>query len=163
MPLEAEGLRFLRVVDRERIRAGEYEKEGASGLLTNAADQVLLQLRDDIPMIRYPGHWSLPGGLLEPGETPEDAFRREMLEELSWAAGAVEPFGMILDAYGNLVNYFTARLDVPPDALTLGKGREIRFFGPDDVTGLSIPPHATEVLAHFFAHPGQRFGTTRMP
>jgi len=33
--------------------------------------QFLLQLRDNIPGIVYPGHWGLFGGHLELGETPQ--------------------------------------------------------------------------------------------
>jgi len=42
----------------------------------------VLQLRDDIPGISYPGMWSLFGGGLEPDEVPEVGVRREILEEL---------------------------------------------------------------------------------
>ena len=38
--------------------------------------QFLLQLRDNIPGIIYPGHWGLFGGHLEPGETPAVAVER---------------------------------------------------------------------------------------
>ena len=44
----------------------------------------LMQLRDDIPGIVYPGHWGLFGGHLEPGETAEQAFTREVQEEINY-------------------------------------------------------------------------------
>lgn len=42
-------------------------------------------IRDDAGRILYQhkssGIWNLPGGLIEPGETPAEALRREVLEE----------------------------------------------------------------------------------
>lgn len=34
-----------------------------------------------VEAMRYPGEWKFAGGLIEPGETPEDAARRELEEE----------------------------------------------------------------------------------
>lgn len=50
------------------------------GLLRGA--EVLAILRDDIPTIPFPGHWDLPGGGREPGESAEACVLREVEEEL---------------------------------------------------------------------------------
>lgn len=43
----------------------------------------LIQLRDDVDGILYPGHWGLFGGHLQPGETPAQAVHRELIEEIN--------------------------------------------------------------------------------
>ena len=45
-------------------------------------DQIVTILRDDVPGIPWPGHWDLPGGGSEVGETPEECVLRELKEEL---------------------------------------------------------------------------------
>lgn len=47
-------------------------------------DYFLLQLRDDIPQIVYPGYWAMFGGHLEAAETPERALIREIAEEIGY-------------------------------------------------------------------------------
>ena len=58
--------------------------------LVDPSGAVLLQHRDeDAPA--SPGQWSLPGGHIEPGESPEEAARRELLEETGLTAGELHP------------------------------------------------------------------------
>lgn len=53
--------------------------------LRNADGKVLAQLRDDKPDIPFPACWSTLGGAIEDGETPDEAARRELLEETELA------------------------------------------------------------------------------
>jgi len=50
------------------------------GALVIRDRRILLGLR--VPRKTYGGCWDVPGGHLEAGETPEDALRRELREEL---------------------------------------------------------------------------------
>jgi len=55
---------------------------------------VLLVRRANAP---FAGAWALPGGFVEPGESPEDAARRELLEETGVTVRALDQIG----AYGD--------------------------------------------------------------
>lgn len=50
-----------------------------SGILVKCNDKVLLCKRSSDNTL--PGQWSIPGGGIEDGETPEEAARREFYEE----------------------------------------------------------------------------------
>src|SRR5690349_3315658 len=52
----------------------------------------LMQLRDQVRGIFYPGHWGIFGGAMEGGETSEEALRRELKEELNLEPQSVSYF-----------------------------------------------------------------------
>ena len=60
-------------------------------------DKVLLGLREDQPLKIYRNHWDLPGGRIEPGETVEEALKREFLEE----TGLLITKARLMDAFHN--------------------------------------------------------------
>jgi 8-oxo-dGTP diphosphatase len=89
--------------------------------------QYLMQLRDNIPGIVYPGHWGFFGGHLEPGEAPEQALRRELVEEIEYEAGELIPFGRYCQ--GNVVRHvFAGPLTVPVSQLVLHEGWDLGFL-----------------------------------
>ncbi|KRF10181.1 hypothetical protein ASG89_01180 [Paenibacillus sp. Soil766] len=60
-------------------------------ILTNNEGEILLVRHND-------DSWGLPGGLLEPGESVEDALRREMVEELNIIIKDMDFFHIFSDA-----------------------------------------------------------------
>ena len=66
---------------------------------------------------RYRQVWELPGGLIDPGETPRDCAARELVEESGCVARNLEWLGIIEVEDGN-THYgavFVCDVDVVPD------------------------------------------------
>ncbi len=71
-----------------RFAAKGPEPMGAAALIWNEAREILL-VREE-PRSGRAGRWATPGGMAEPGETPEACARRETKEEASvdvWLTG----------------------------------------------------------------------------
>jgi 8-oxo-dGTP pyrophosphatase MutT (NUDIX family) len=126
-----------------------------SALLVNSQGEVLLQLRDDRPDLLAPGFWTLPGGAIEPGETPTQAIHRELREEMElslplryWKAYHARrgPGGSIVVRQ----HIFTGQLDLPASAIPLHEGQAVRFFGPDGIRGLQIAFGFDKLLGDFY-------------
>jgi 8-oxo-dGTP diphosphatase len=69
----------------------------AVGVLIDPQDNFLLTSRPEGKV--YAGYWEFPGGKFEPGETVEQALRRELHEELGITIGAVLPWQTELHDY----------------------------------------------------------------
>ena len=69
----------------------------AAGILRDAAGRVLITERlCDGP---FNGLWEFPGGKIAAGESPSDALRRELAEELGIGVTASQPFMQLHHAY----------------------------------------------------------------
>ncbi len=109
------------------------------------APKLLMQLRDPIPGIAYPGHWGLFGGHLEPGESPEAALRRELIEEIGYEAVQLDYFGN----YGDDTihrHIFTGPLTVTINRLSLQEGWDMALLSWEELkTGQCYSQKAKQV------------------
>jgi len=99
-------------------------RETASDILIDTAGRLLLQLRDDVPDILYPGMVGLFGGHREGNETFLECVVREVHEEISYFVlpeqfeYLAERHGVDPDVEGGIIHgqVFVAR-DIPSDKL----------------------------------------------
>jgi 8-oxo-dGTP pyrophosphatase MutT (NUDIX family) len=66
--------------------------DAVAALLVLEDGRYVVQLRDALPNIFYPGHWGCFGGAVDPTETPLTALKRELAEELEYAVPAATEF-----------------------------------------------------------------------
>jgi 8-oxo-dGTP pyrophosphatase MutT (NUDIX family) len=109
-------------------------------IITTPDGHYLLQHRDDLPQIWYPNHWGLFGGGIEPGESPEEALRRELMEEVSFAPRELRYFTQLDFHFGFAGGseiprlYYEAPVTVDDIAsMRLGEGQAMRLFSAEEL------------------------------
>jgi 8-oxo-dGTP pyrophosphatase MutT (NUDIX family) len=126
--------------------------EVALVLLVDPSGAVLLQHRDETATVS-PNQWSLPGGRVEPGETPEQAARRELLEETGLTVGELYPLwrGPRPDEEGFphsvTVHVFRGATDAGQEDVVLGEGRAMVFVPRDEVLDRELAVSSALVLS----------------
>lgn len=126
-------------------------KQLAGALLYNTQGEVLLQHRDDKPNIAHPGLWSLFGGAIDEGETPEEAVVREVWEELEYQV-LQKDLWLIAQQPGAKFYIFLIPLQVPLDNLVLHEGQNLGLFATEvALKQLRLSPVAKYVLRAFMA------------
>lgn len=106
--------------------------QGTSIIFLNSENKVLLFLRDDNKDIPFPNCWDILGGRVEEGETPEEAIKREMLEELELELHNPILFG-IFDMDDRIENTFWQRADFDISQMPLHEGKCLQWFAQEEI------------------------------
>ncbi len=115
----------------------------AAALIVVDDEKLLLQHRDHIEGIIYPGYWGCFGGALDGDESPVAALRRELKEELNLDAGEPSYFTAVNYDFRfcgkgtTLREYYVvpiAAVDV--GRLVLGEGQGMATFSPQEIFSL---------------------------
>jgi len=96
------------------------------------SDRFLMQLRDNIPGIVYPGCWGLFGGHLERQELPEVALKRELIEEINYSPPSLSPFRRYQNS-DVIRHVYHAPLTVELNQLVLGEGWDMGLLTLDEI------------------------------
>ena len=144
---------------------GLCASDAVAAILVLDDGRYVMQLRDDIEGIFYPGHWGCFGGAVDRGERPPQALRRELKEELEFDvdAGAFEEFTRFDFDFSRLGQTRVYRIfyEVPVTSsafsrMVLHEGAAVRAFTGAEILG---EPRVTpyDAFAIFLHYRRQRF------
>ncbi len=114
--------------------------------------QVLIARRPSYGLLG--GLWEFPGGKLEPGETPEEALHRELLEELGLRVrveGTLGPVGHAYSHFRVTLYPFLCRFAAMDAAAA--EGREWKWVRPAELHRYPMPRANRKILEQWRAFP----------
>ena len=121
-------------------------------ILENVQGEVLLLLRDNKSTVVFPNHWTLVGGRVEDGETPEVAAHRELAEETGLKASL--SFWKRYDRQHPLFivdqHVYTGRVEISDECPVLATDQAIQFFKPGETQYLKIGYGFKALLDEYF-------------
>lgn len=127
-------------------RTSTVKVDMACGVLLHEG-RVFIQRRQDNDI--WGGLWEFPGGCIETGETPEEAVRREWMEEAGFDVEIVRPLTVIRHAYTSYritLCCFLLCLPSGPDGYpappVLTAATDWRWIRPEEIADYALPaPH----------------------
>jgi 8-oxo-dGTP pyrophosphatase MutT (NUDIX family) len=140
-----------------------HGEDAVAAIITVEDGRYLLQLRDDIPRIFYPGHWGCFGGAVGADELGLPALQRELAEELEMPPRDAYEF-LKLDFDLNKLGqkqcyrtYYEIKVTAAEVSdFVLHEGAEMGLFAPDELFDLRLTPYDSFALWLHFAR--KRFG-----
>ena len=125
------------------------KRKGTSIVFVNDKNQVLLFLRDDKPDIPYPNMWDVPGGHIEPDETPEECIIREMKEEMDID---LKDFQFFCDKkFDDRVEYtYWKKANLNINEIDLMEGQCLKWFTRQEAAETELAYGFNEIVEEFY-------------
>jgi ADP-ribose pyrophosphatase len=115
--------------ERQRIPYTRFEGPSYAAVVPVTRDGELILVKNYRPPVRE-FLWELPGGIIEAGERPETAARRELWEETGFRAGSWHPLGW----------------HYPSPHLMRSRGYLFLATGLEEGSGPPAPPDPREIV-----------------
>lgn len=118
-------------------------------ILYDKDKKILLQHRSENAK-RMPSYWGFFGGGIEAGETPEQAVKREALEELNYSLSnpkLIMKQRFLLNDGNNEKNVFIEEYN-SNKKITLNEGQNLKWCDFSELSKLKIIDHDMEVLKY---------------
>lgn len=104
-----------------------------------------------------PGVWELPGGKIEPGETPTQALRREIEEELRCVIDVVEYLETArYPLAANIIVLHTYRCVVQQGQPQLTEHENLRWLSRDELYDVEWAPADLATIDRLATHPSMQ-------
>ena len=124
-------------------------KEVAIVAFYDHTGRILLQERKDIS--KFGEEWGFFGGGVKPGETKDEALKREIKEELDYKLQEYEHLYsedmQVTQTHRTLIHMFIAPLP-PLEQLTLQEGSDLQLFSLSDAKNLKFTMSDFEALTY---------------
>jgi 8-oxo-dGTP diphosphatase len=124
-------------------------REVAWALILDRKGRLLLHLRDNKPEIRYPGCWSLIGGGIEEGESPQAAVLRELREELGADFGK-EHIVQLKELNPDGIKRYVFLVETRQKKFKLGEGQRFGWFSLARAYRLNMHPIVKKMLKEMY-------------
>jgi 8-oxo-dGTP diphosphatase len=134
----------------------EEKQKNAVAVIVDNDNKILLLKRSKMPKIWQPEKWSLVGGAVEKGETPQQAVEREILEETGLTIDKFVKVFSIQRNPNSIETVFACRYEGDPTDIKLNEEHtNYGWYDIDEMNYLEIVPNLIEYVTLSFT--GERY------
>jgi len=137
---------------------GTDTNDGSAIIIVDRDGRFLLQLRDEMEDIAWPGVWAIVGGAIQVGESPYQAAVREAEEEIGQTIGSLHLMGTIPAPWrpgeSAILHLFCAGASFSDCDIVVGEGQDAHFFAPEEIAALEpTAPFVKPIVLGFVTGP----------